>query len=245
MLCLAAFTPMLAEVALSFGAFEFFWLALFGVTMSGSLVGNDPLKGWLMGALGLFVAQIGQEGLYAHDRFTFGWHELSGGIALIPALVGAFGFAEVLTTLADPVERKLVELRDSMLPRFREVAQYWRTVLRSGVIGVLTGLLPGVGEDCRRVDVVRRGQGHEQGARPVRQGLDRRPDGRRDRRHVVDSRAHHPGAGARHSRIGAVGGADGGDDHPRHPARADADDRAPAVRLRRRRDDHAGHRVAS
>ena len=146
-LCLAAFTPMLAEVALSFGAFEFFWLALFGVTMSGSLVGNDPLKGWLMGALGLFVAQIGQEGLYAHDRFTFGLHELSGGIALIPALVGAFGFAEVLTTLADPVERKLVELRDSILPRFREVAQYWRTVLRSGAIGVLTGLLPGVGED--------------------------------------------------------------------------------------------------
>ena len=115
--------------------------------MSGTLVGNDPLKGWLMGALGLFVAQIGQEGLYAYDRFTFGIHELSGGIALIPALVGAFGFAEVLTTLADPVERKLVEMRDSTLPRFREVVQYWRTVLRSGAIGVLTGLLPGVGED--------------------------------------------------------------------------------------------------
>ena len=146
-LCLAAFTPTLAEVALSFGAYEFFWLALFGVTMSGTLVGNDPLKGWLMGALGLFVAQIGQEGLYAYDRFTFGIHELSGGIALIPALVGAFGFAEVLTTLADPVERKLVEMRDSTLPRFREVVQYWRTVLRSGAIGVLTGLLPGVGED--------------------------------------------------------------------------------------------------
>ena len=104
MLCLAAFTPLLAEVALPFGAFEFFWLALFGVAMSGSIVGDDPLKGWLMGALGLFVAQIGQEGLYAYDRFTFGWDELSGGISLIPALVGAFGLAEVLTTLADPVE---------------------------------------------------------------------------------------------------------------------------------------------
>ena len=147
-LCLAAFTPLLAEVSLSFGAYEFFWLALLGVAMSGSIVGNDPLKGWLMGALGLFVAQIGQEGLYAHDRFTFGWSQLSGGISLIPALVGAFGFAEVLTTLADPVERQMVEMRDSVLPRFREVAQYWRTVLRSGVIGVLTGLMPGVGEDA-------------------------------------------------------------------------------------------------
>jgi putative tricarboxylic transport membrane protein len=147
-LCLAAFTPLLAEVSLSFGAYEFFWLALLGVAMSGSIVGNDPLKGWLMGTLGLFVAQIGQEGLYAHDRFTFGWSQLSGGISLIPALVGAFGFAEVLTTLADPVERKMVEMRDSVLPRFREVAQYWRTVLRSGMIGVLTGLMPGVGEDA-------------------------------------------------------------------------------------------------
>ena len=147
-LCLAAFTPLLAEVSLSFGAYEFFWLALLGVAMSGSIVGNDPLKGWLMGALGLFVAQIGQEGLYAYDRFTFGWSQLSGGIALIPALVGAFGFAEVLTTLADPAERQMVEMRDSVLPRFREVAQYWRTVLRSGVIGVLTGLMPGVGEDA-------------------------------------------------------------------------------------------------
>ncbi len=147
-LCLAAFTPTLAEVALQFGAFEFFWLALFGVTMSGSIVGDDPLKGWLMGLLGLFIAQVGQEGLYAYDRFTFGWDELSGGIALIPALVGAFGLAEVLTTLAHPVERKIIDLKDSVLPRFREVAQYWRTVLRSGVIGVLTGLLPGVGEDA-------------------------------------------------------------------------------------------------
>ncbi|NML46659.1 tripartite tricarboxylate transporter permease [Ramlibacter sp. G-1-2-2] len=146
-LCLAAFTPMLAEVALQFGAFEFFWLALFGVTMSGSIVGKDPLKGWLMGLLGLFIAQVGQEGLYAFDRFTFGWDQLSGGIALIPALVGAFGMAEVLTTLAQPVERKMIELKDSVLPRWREVVQYKWTVLRSGIIGVLTGLLPGVGED--------------------------------------------------------------------------------------------------
>jgi putative tricarboxylic transport membrane protein len=145
--CLALFTPMLAEVALQFGAFEFFWLALFGVTMSGSIVGKDPLKGWLMGLLGLFLAQVGQEGLYAYDRFTFGWDQLSGGFALIPALVGAFGLAEVLTTLSHPVERKMVELKDSVLPRFREVWLYRWTVLRSGIIGVLTGLLPGVGED--------------------------------------------------------------------------------------------------
>ena len=147
-LCLAAFTPTLAKVALSFGSYEFFWLALFGVTLSGSIVGNDPLKGWLMGLLGLLVAQVGQDGLYAYDRFTFGWGQLSGGIALIPALVGAFGFSEILMILSDPLPPKMVEMKDSVLPRFREVLQYWPTVIRSGVIGVLTGLMPGVGEDA-------------------------------------------------------------------------------------------------
>ena len=145
--CLAALTPVLARVALSFGSYEFFWLALFGVTMSGRIVGDDPVKGWLMGLLGLFVAQIGQDGLYAHDRFNFGIEELSGGISLIPALIGAFGFSEILTTLANPTGI-MVELKDSVLPRFREVAQYWQTALRSGAVGVLTGLLPGIGEDA-------------------------------------------------------------------------------------------------
>lgn len=146
--CLALFTPLLAEVALMFGTIEFFWLALFGVAMSGSIVGNDPLKGWLMGLLGLLVAQVGQDSLHAHDRFTFGWGELAGGIGLIPALVGAFGLAEVLTTLADPVERRIADLKDSVLPRWKEIIQYKWTVLRSGIIGVATGLLPGVGEDA-------------------------------------------------------------------------------------------------
>ncbi|MFO1297935.1 MAG: tripartite tricarboxylate transporter permease [Rubrivivax sp.] len=103
----------------------------------------------------------------------------------------------MLTTLADPIERRIVELKDSVLPRFREIAQYWRTVLRSGVIGVVTGLLPGVGEDAGAWMSAGRAGG-EQGEGEVRQGLDRRPDGRRDRRHVLDPRPHHPVPGARH-----------------------------------------------
>lgn len=145
---LATFTPFLAELALRFGAFEFFWLALFGVTLSGSIVGGDPLKGWLMGLVGLLLAQVGEESLYAYDRFTFGWDELAGGVALIPALVGAFGLAEVLMALSDPIERKIHDLTDSVLPRWRDLIRYRWTVLRSGVIGVFTGILPGVGEDA-------------------------------------------------------------------------------------------------
>ena len=65
--CLALLTPALGEVALSFGAFEFFWLALFGVMMSGTIAGTDPIKGWLMGFAGLFLV----------NRITGGRHQLS------------------------------------------------------------------------------------------------------------------------------------------------------------------------
>jgi putative tricarboxylic transport membrane protein len=146
-LCLATLTPVLAEFALKFQAYEFFWLALLGVLMSGSLTGNDPVKGWLMGFLGLFTAQIGLDGIHAHERFTFGYSDLTGGIALIPALVGAFGFAEILMVLAEPTKKAAINAVDSILPRIGDVLRYWKTILRSGVIGVFIGILPGVGED--------------------------------------------------------------------------------------------------
>ena len=147
MFFLALFTPVLGEMALKFGAYEFFWLAVFGVVISGNLTGTDPLKGWIAGFIGLFIACIGQEGMYAYDRFTFGIHDLSGGIALIPALVGVFGFAEVLSVMKDKPAKFVVNAFDSVIPKIGDVLQYWRTVIRSGLIGTFVGIVPGVGED--------------------------------------------------------------------------------------------------
>jgi putative tricarboxylic transport membrane protein len=145
--CLAMFTPLLAETALKFGAFEFFWLGMAGVMMSGSLTGSNPVKGWLMGLLGLFVATIGLDPIHAHDRFTFGQNAMTGGIGLIPALVGAFGFAEILMVMGEPKLKAMKTSIDSVLPKIADLLRYWRTIIRSGVIGVFVGILPGVGED--------------------------------------------------------------------------------------------------
>ena len=147
MVALALFTPVLGEMALKFQAYEFFWLAVFGVVISGNLTGNDPLKGWIAGLLGLFIACIGQDGLFAYDRYTFGNHDLSGGISLVPALVGAFGLAEVLTVMQEPQRKGVVNAFDSVIPKLRDVLKYWRTVIRSGLIGTGIGIVPGVGED--------------------------------------------------------------------------------------------------
>ncbi|HWM41196.1 MAG TPA: tripartite tricarboxylate transporter permease [Burkholderiales bacterium] len=147
MFFLALFTPLLGNVALKFGAYEFFWLAAFGVVISGNLTGDDPLKGWMAGFLGLFLATIGQESVYAFERFTFGTRDLAGGLSLVPALVGAFGFAELLIVMRE--RRAPVKLNpvDSVVPRLKDLWKYRRTIVRSGCIGTFIGIIPGVGED--------------------------------------------------------------------------------------------------
>ena len=147
MFFLALFTPVLGNLALKFGAYEFFWLAVFGVVIAGTLTGGDPLKGWIAGLIGIFAASVGQESIYAYDRFTFDDRNLAGGFNLVPALVGAFGFAELLMVVRERAVPVKINPFDSVIPRLADVAQYWKTILRSGLIGTFIGILPGVGED--------------------------------------------------------------------------------------------------
>ncbi len=145
---LALIAPLLAEAALKFGTYEFFWLALFGVIISGQLTAmDDPLKGYMAGILGLLVAMVGMETLHAHQRFTFGIPSLGGGIDLIPAMVGAFGFAEILGVMKRSAQARIVSSSDRVVPRLGEVFRYWKTIIRSGLIGTFVGIVPGVGED--------------------------------------------------------------------------------------------------
>jgi putative tricarboxylic transport membrane protein len=145
---LATIAPVLAEFALRFGAFEFFWLAVFGIVISGHLTSlEDPLKGWIAGFLGLLVAMVGQEGIHAYPRFAYGSTDLAGGLGLLPALVGAFGFSEVLMVMQQPAAEVVRMATDRVIPRWQDIARYWRTVVRSGVIGTSMGIIPGVGED--------------------------------------------------------------------------------------------------
>ncbi len=149
-LLLVLLAPPLAEVALRFGSFEFFWLAVFGIVISGQLTGGDaPLKGYISGLLGLMVAMIGSDGIHAHIRFNLGVPDLNGGIGLIPAMVGAFGFTEVLTVMwrANATLAAGADRSDRVLPRLADLWRYRMTIGRSGVIGTLVGIIPGVGED--------------------------------------------------------------------------------------------------
>jgi putative tricarboxylic transport membrane protein len=148
LMCLAFFTPLLGQIALRFQSWEFFWLAIFGIIVCGNLTApTDPLKGWIAGFIGLLVSLVGQENIAAYSRFTFGWGELRGGFALIPVLVGVYGIAEVLGVMRETVLPRVVMQISRVIPSWQDLWAHRRTMLRSGVIGVIIGAIPGVGED--------------------------------------------------------------------------------------------------
>ncbi|TFG82776.1 MAG: transporter [Spirochaetales bacterium] len=148
MLAMLIFTPLIGTVALRFQSFEFVWFSIFGIIICGNLTApKDPLKGWIAGFLGLFVAMIGMEGIHAYVRFSFGNTNLSGGISLIPAMVGAFGFAEIISVMRVEHYEVVKTKIERVIPRIGEVMKYWKTIIRSGLIGTFIGAIPGVGED--------------------------------------------------------------------------------------------------
>jgi putative tricarboxylic transport membrane protein len=148
MICLAIFSPILAEFALKFQSFEFFWLAVLGIVIAGRLTAlADPIKGWIAGFIGLLLALVGQEALHSYPRFSYGVTDLAGGFGLLPVLVGVFGMAEVFSVMKQAKYSVVRSATDSVIPKIRDVLKYWKTIIRSGVIGTTMGLLPGVGED--------------------------------------------------------------------------------------------------
>ena len=140
-------TPFLSKIALKFGKWEMFLLALFGITICGNLsVDCSPLKGWIAGFLGFFVAMIAVESLYNAARFVI-VEPLKSGVTLIPALIGLFGIAEALTVLQDRTPVEVNSDMGTILPDKDELKALLRPLIRSSLIGCGIGAIPGAGED--------------------------------------------------------------------------------------------------
>lgn len=147
-ICLALFTPLLGAAAMSFGTYEFFWLAIIGVVIAGSLCSpKDPIKGWVMGFLGLVLMTVGEDNIHAIERFTFGFKPFSGGFALIPVMIGAYGIPEVLDAVREKKQIVIHTKVGRVVPRFHEVLKHKWVILRSSLIGLIIGIIPGVGSD--------------------------------------------------------------------------------------------------
>jgi putative tricarboxylic transport membrane protein len=141
--------PPLASFSLRFGPQEYFWVAMFGLTIIASLATGSLLKGFIGGLLGLLLATVGIAPVGGDVRFTFGTPMLQGGIPLIPALIGLFTIPEVIRLIA--LRTRDAEMVDAEQQRTGVVSMvgdiFKRPVLllKSSVIGTFVGILPGAG----------------------------------------------------------------------------------------------------
>ena len=142
--------PLLAEFAIHFSSFEYFWLALLGLTCAVFIATNAPLKGFISLLLGLAINCTGIDPSAGFPRFTFGSVELMQGISFIPAMIGMFAISELLRN-AVAIDQQGAVLAQKVGNIFVGVwgvfARYWKNVFRGSAIGVLIGALPGAGAD--------------------------------------------------------------------------------------------------
>ncbi|MPZ88286.1 MAG: C4-dicarboxylate ABC transporter permease [Nitriliruptorales bacterium] len=142
--------PPLAAFSLRFGPPEYFWVAVFGLTIIASLASESLFKGLIGGLIGLLLSTIGIAPVGGDVRFTFGVTALQGGVALIPALIGFFTIPELIKMVAHRGREAelLEEANERSRGVYRAVLEILRrpvNLVRSSVLGVLTGILPGAG----------------------------------------------------------------------------------------------------
>lgn len=148
MFFVVSISPLISKFALEFTSFEFFLLAFFGILISGTLTAPDlVIKGWIAGFLGLFLACIGRDQLQFYPRFTFGIPELDSGIEVVPVLIGAFGIPQIIEVLRNKTNMAQARKLQRIIPEIGTVIRNIPAIIRSALIGVGIGAVPGIGED--------------------------------------------------------------------------------------------------
>lgn len=144
----------IAAFAKQFSSFEYFWIAILGLAAGIFASGGSPLKAFASLLLGLLLSTVGVDPTLGYPRFHFENPNLLGGLNYIVAMIGLFGFAEVLEylyTSSKQTYEKPEQVGGAMRqfyarPLMLIFREKW-LVLRSSVLGVFVGFLPGAGAD--------------------------------------------------------------------------------------------------
>ena len=149
---LVTLAPQLAQLGLEFGPWDYFALVVFALTITASLAGENMVKGLIAGALGLLAATIGEDDINGVARFDFGIDSLRQGFSFLPVLIGLFAFSQLLHDIEDPVRARTAlmpgrtkAVRVEHTKAIREVFKRWVNLVRSSLIGLFVGILPGAG----------------------------------------------------------------------------------------------------
>jgi putative tricarboxylic transport membrane protein len=140
-------TPILAGWALSFGPPEYFWVAILGLSMIATLSSGSMLKGLIGGCIGMLLGTIGISPVGGESRFTFGFPELQAGLELIVILIAFFCIPEVISIVQNKAktQKKLKQKKGVIKSLFFYIVKKPIFTIRSSVIGIITGIIPGAG----------------------------------------------------------------------------------------------------
>ncbi|MCC8190144.1 MAG: tripartite tricarboxylate transporter permease [Planctomycetes bacterium] len=161
---LISLAPQLARLALAFGPFEYVAVILFGFTTVVSLSGDSISKGIVSCLFGLAVITVGSDPVIGLTRNTFGLEILESGINPVPAMIGLFVVAEVfrhVSTDSAKIVQDDLKMVDTGGLRFSEIRLSVWNLIRSSLIGVGIGMLPGIGGSLANIvsyDTAKRGR---------------------------------------------------------------------------------------
>mgnify|MGYP000082097883 CR=1 FL=1 len=142
--------PLLADFAINFSSYEYFWLALLGLSCATLVAGDDALKGWASLTIGLFLSVVGLDFVTGIQRYTFGITNLQAGIGFISVMIGAFALSELFRKAAafeGETNGPGLAISGRPLPTLRSLWEQRNHIGRGGLIGTLVGALPGAGAD--------------------------------------------------------------------------------------------------
>lgn len=140
--------PPLARVALAFGPTEYFWLAVFGLTLISALSVGNTLKGLIGACLGLLLSMVGVAVVGGDVRYTGGMQAFLGGIDITSALIGLYCVPVIIDLVATRSPHLKVDTGQDGIRLGEAFRLIWKrkfNVLRSSVIGTIIGILPGAG----------------------------------------------------------------------------------------------------
>jgi putative tricarboxylic transport membrane protein len=136
--------PPLAKFALAFGPTEYFSLMLMGIVVLIYLASGSILKALMMAVFGLLLGTIGMDAISGTQRLTFGVLELADGIGLIPAIMGLFGVAEVISNVEEEMKREIITAKvKNLLPNLQDWKDSFWPIIRGSFLGFFIGILPG------------------------------------------------------------------------------------------------------
>ena len=147
-LLLMFLTKPLSNWTLIFSYSHIFWMAILGVTVIGSLDSKSFVKGLLSGCIGLWLSMVGFDDIQGAQRFIF-HSSLTGGIHIIPALIGLFAIPQVMEMLAKGRAKAAIEVinvpKQSLLDSLKVLRSSVKALSIGTVIGSIIGIIPGVG----------------------------------------------------------------------------------------------------